>query len=118
MTEPLTPRHIGAYFGESWPSGVCEEGTWVPTPVGELCILCGTDIEDSDQGSFMGRIQGGLGPVHRECSLRSVLGGIGHFQDHVRWCLERRDPDGGLSYRASALAVWDWAQRHNHSGVD
>jgi hypothetical protein len=85
-----------------------------------LCILCGTDIEDSDQGSFMGNWEQhpALVPIHRECSLRSVLGGIGHLRDHAVWCIIEGDPDAGMSYRESALAVWDWAQRHNHSGVD
>ena len=50
------------YFGEPWPSGVCDNGIQVPTPVGELCILCGTPIQDGDQGSFMGS-EKGLVPV-------------------------------------------------------
>ncbi len=42
---------------------------------------------------------------HRECALRSVLGGIGHQIAHEYWCLQRNDPDGGLSRRQSALMV-------------
>ena len=93
------------YFGEPWPSGVCDNGIQVPTPVGELCILCGTPIQDGDQGSFMGS-EKGLVPSHKECSLRSVTGGIGHYRDHLYWCRQVGDPDMGLSYRESALQVW------------
>ena len=43
--------------------------------------------------------------IHRECSLRSVMGGIGHLIAHEHWCTQRRDPDAGLTYRQSALMV-------------
>jgi hypothetical protein len=110
------------YFGNPWPSGVCEEGVRVPTPVGAECISCGEKIEDDDQGSFIGGWQWGqrepVGPVgvkvpvHKECSLRDVLGGIGHLQNHLHWCVYERDPDGGLSRRESSLMVWSWVQDH------
>jgi hypothetical protein len=107
-----TPRFFGAYFGEPWPSGVCEDGgAQVETPRGELCELCKTPIFEHDQGNFIGRLDGGLGPVHRECSLRSVLGGYGHHIDHDYWCTEQHDPDGDLTYRESALAVWGLLHR-------
>lgn len=97
------------YFGEPWPSGICDEGTRVPTPVGEKCALCDEEIQPDDQGSFMGAWpdRPALAPVHRECSLREVLGGIGHHRDHDYWCHEMHDPDGGMTYRESALAVWE-----------
>lgn len=108
-----TPRHVGAFFGEPWPSGVCDEGTQVPTPVGEKCALCDEPVEEKDQGSFMGIWeQSGLAPIHRECSLRSVFGGIGHLEDHTFWCGNMHNPDGGRSYRQSSLEVWDWLQEH------
>lgn len=43
--------------------------------------------------------------AHRECSLRGVVGGIGHLIGHDYWCVLRHDPDAGLSYRRSALLV-------------
>jgi hypothetical protein len=49
-----------------------------------------------------------LVPVHKECALRAVVGGIGHHRDHAVWCLIEGDPDAGMPYRQSALAVWDW----------
>ena len=51
----------------------------------------------------------------RECSLRSVLGGIGHMEDHQHWCREVGDPDGGRSDRQSALEVWAWVRAHHQS---
>lgn len=111
MTLPET-RFFGAYFGEPWPSGVCDEGTQVAMPLGENCELCGEHIIPGDQGSFIGKVDGGLGPVHKECSLRSVLGGIGHLDHHNYWCVKNHDPDGGFSYRESALQVWKWVADH------
>lgn len=103
---PDQVARLGGFFGEPWPSGVCDTGHQVPVPAGEPCVLCTELIGAGDQGSFMFTPEGVLGPVHRECSLRSVLGGWGHHADHALWCLERHDPDGGLTYRKSALAVW------------
>jgi hypothetical protein len=100
-----TERFVGAFFGEPWPSGVCDEGIQVVTPVGEECIFCETPIEPTDQGSFIGSLED-LIPAHKECSLRSVMGGIGHLRDHFFWCRDKGDPDGGLGYRESALQVW------------
>lgn len=43
--------------------------------------------------------------VHRECALRSVLGGIGHLLDHSHFCGSELGPNAGLDYRTSALMV-------------
>jgi hypothetical protein len=113
----LTDREPGAWFGEYWPSGLCSTGRKVRTPVGEPCALCKEPIAQGNRGSFMGAAHDEFGaywltPVHRECSLRSVLGGIGHLRDHQRWCIEGKDPDAGYTYRESALLVWVM-QMHN-----
>jgi hypothetical protein len=114
-----TARGFDSYFGEPWPSGVCDEGIQVDTPLGEACELCGEDIVAGDQGNFIGAMRGEegqwvthLAPVHRECTLRNVMGGIGHLTNHLVWCKERGDPDAGMGYRTSALAVWDWVAEH------
>jgi hypothetical protein len=99
------------YFGEPWPSGICDDGQRVDTPAGERCLLCDEPIEADHQGSFV-YDETGPRPVHQECSLRMVLGGIGHLEDHHRWCTGEGDPDGGRTYRQSALEVWAWAQSH------
>lgn len=63
------------------------------------CILCSEPIESLN----VVRIWPGF--AHQECGLREVLGGIGHHEDHSYWCLNVGDPDGGRSYRQSALEV-------------
>jgi hypothetical protein len=68
------------------------------------CVLCGERVKPADESSPIGTPEGpGLG--HRECLLRSVLGGIGHHLDHLHWCVVMGDPDGGMTYRQSAIAV-------------
>lgn len=71
------------------------------------CVLCGEETTWQDLGYYAQ-----TNPMHRECALRSVLGGIGHLEDHQRWCIEAGDPDGGRSYRQSALEVDEWVHRH------
>jgi hypothetical protein len=44
-------------------------------------------------------------PMHRECTLREVMGGIGHLIAHEYWCAYHGDPDAGLTFRQSALLV-------------
>jgi hypothetical protein len=108
---PSTPREPGAYFGEPWPSGVCDTGTRVPAPVGEPCASCEEAVVEGDRGSFVGNGvwpgRPALVPVHRECALRDVAGGIGHHEDHRKWCLEVGDPDGGRTRRQSSREVWE-----------
>jgi len=48
---------------------------------------------------------------HRECMLRSVVGGIGHLIDHAHFCRGELGPDAGLDYRTSALLVDVWVHR-------
>lgn len=110
-----TERSWNTFFGEPWPSGVCDDGIQIPAPIGELCGHCDEAIVAGDQGSFMGNgiwpDRPALIPVHKECSLRAVLGGIGHHINHAHWCTIMHDPDGGKSYRASSLAVWEMITR-------
>jgi hypothetical protein len=65
-----------------------------------VCGYCREEVE-ADYVPPGGAMQAMLDgePAHNECSLRSALGGIGHLWNHQYWCMERRDPDAGLSYR-------------------
>lgn len=106
------------FFGEPWPSRVCDIGNRVPVPVGQPCVYCDETITPDDAGSFVMQVRpdsAASKPVHRECSLRSVIGGIGHLEDHDRWCLREHDPDGGRTARQSALDVWTLVQEF---GID
>lgn len=73
------------------------------------CLLCGEEVLDDEAGRPMPMVSAGgivsLHRVHYECILRSVLGGIGHHEDHSYWCENVGDPDMGLSYRESARRV-------------
>ena len=60
------------------------------------CVLCDEPMGDQPSVS---RAQ----PMHRECVLRDALGGIGHLVAHEHWCLQKHDPDAGLTLRQSAL---------------
>lgn len=95
----------GQVFG-TWDAPMTDDDIPIETPVGATCIWCQTTVQDGDNGRIApaGHIE------HRECSLRGVLGGIGHQIDHDYWCTQRGDPDAGLGYRASALMVWNWHQ--------
>jgi hypothetical protein len=105
-------------FGGSWGAPVCEGATEVETPIGAVCDYCNEPIVDGDQGTLQPFVATNdmpwmqMRPVHKECSLRQVLGGAGHFQDHARWCRTVGDPDGGMTRRESALWVWAWVQEN------
>jgi len=88
---------------------------------GMYCAVCGQSVpprcplceEVVTPNNHDARRMGGHNEwAHRECLLRSVLGGIGHLEDHQRWCIEAGDPDGGRTYRQSALEVDQWVHRH------
>lgn len=66
-----------------------------------LCALCDEDISTYDAWVPLNPMQYG----HHECSIREVLGGIGHHLGHEYWCLQQRAPDAGLTYRQSAKMI-------------
>ena len=66
------------------------------------CVLCGEPILPSDERPRA------VIDAHRECGLREVLGGIGHLVAHEYWCLQKHDPDAGLTYHQSALLTDAW----------
>lgn len=103
------------WFGEPWPSGVCEDGEQKPTPTGVECLLCDEKIVEGDRGVFRFAIdEDGWrvdAAIHRECDLRSVTGGIEHLTagpHAVGSCYE----GSTLSYRQSALQAWEWVMSH------
>jgi hypothetical protein len=66
----------------------------------DACVLCEEPIGPTEDAQPCQP-----GRAHRECLLRAVVGGIGHHEDHVHWCGVLGDPDGGRTYRQSALEV-------------
>lgn len=72
---------------------------------GMVCAHCDEAILPSDDLANIITMD-----AHRECALRSVVGGIGHLLDHAHFC-SGVGPDAGLDYRTSALLVDVWIAR-------
>jgi len=107
------------WFGEDWGAPITQDGHQLSTPVGQPCLLCEEAIRAGDRGVFMpyvGKEASGIAPVHAECELRNVLGGIEHLtapKGHpVGSCYE----GSTLTYRQSAVAAWEWLQSHKEVG--
>ena len=73
------------------------------------CVLCREPITLREQTRPIGTPHG-MRKMHTECSLREVMGGIGHLIAHQHWCVERHDPDAGLTYRQSAQLCWTYVE--------
>lgn len=111
----------GTYFGEPWPSGICDEGRQVETPVGESCEWCEVSVQEGDQGSFIGvasPARSFVAPIHKECSLRQVVGSYACILlgDHAVGACHEKDEELGLSKREDALKVWEYVQRNGLPG--
>ena len=88
-------------FG-TWDAPITDGAVWIAVPTEVSCMYCRREFVEGDNGAIMphGFTQ------HRECSLRSVMGGIGHLVNHARYCRSEIGTDGGLNYRQSAWLVW------------
>lgn len=109
---------MNGFFGEPWPSGVCENARQRPTPVGELCLWCDEPIEDGQQGVFISAFgeNGAVEhPEHRECALRSVLGGVAHLERRCTCFGGGAHDDDDMTPRESALAAWQWVQENGYA---
>lgn len=111
------------FFGERWNVPALEEGVQVPTPVGELCLYCVEAIEEGDQGTITTYVQRGADahplvtvvPIHRECQLRQVMGGINCLTRQHSRCSGGPEPDTdppGVSRREAAKLVLEWSRAH------
>jgi hypothetical protein len=96
-------RAQGRVFGD-WDAPVTDDDEPITTPVGNVCAWCQEAVKEGDNG----RISPTGFTEHRECSLRNVMGGIGHLVDHARYCHGELGTDAGLSLRASSLLVWEF----------
>jgi hypothetical protein len=104
------------YFGEDWDVPATQGQEQTPTPVGKSCGYCTVPIQDDDRGFLMQHLTGREGawqtaemPWHRECLLRSTVGGPDHLEGRCT-CHGGDAPQGtvtGPQMRAEALAVWD-----------
>jgi hypothetical protein len=71
-----------------------------------ICPMCNEPVRQGDDISPTSLFtEEGPQTTHRSCMLREVIGGIGHLIAHDYWCIQRHDPDAGLTRRQSALLV-------------
>jgi hypothetical protein len=108
------------YFGERWDAPLFDDVDAVQAdlPLGVACSLCAEPVAEGDQGFLRshvtmedGRPVADFRPVHRECELRGVLGGLDHVQGRcqgIGHCNQLRE-EAGRTVRQDALAVWAWA---------
>ena len=103
MTNDEWDAHVANLRSSGWadddPSGQVPP-TDEPRPWG-TCVLCDEPIGHYDAWVPLNAQQ----LAHHECSLREVMGGIGHHLGHDYWCAQQRDTDAGLTYRQSAVLV-------------
>lgn len=71
-----------------------------------ICFHCNEPITPNEDRADIINMD-----AHRECALRSAVGGIGHLLDHAHFCHGELGPDAGLDYRTSALLVDVWIHR-------
>jgi hypothetical protein len=97
-----------------WDAPMTDDAEWIEVPTDLACMYCGERFQRGDNGSV--NALGFAG--HRECSLRSAMGGIGHLVDHARYCRSELGPDAGLTYRQSARMVWRYVSEGARITVD
>lgn len=120
MTDPLNGwKAVEAFFGEPWPSGICETGIQKATPVGQRCWLCEELVLYGQQGSWIRAFSqvrhGDVDvPVHRECLMRQVVGSIEHLTGRCKCRAPQGLGDLGWSpagtFREQAMATWAWLE--------
>jgi hypothetical protein len=80
----------------------------VPTPIGQPCILCQESVVSGDIGTIDS--QGMI--THYECTMRSVVGSVGHQQGRCQCFGGTEEDPPGLTKRQAAIAacrLWDEA---------
>ena len=94
------------WFGRDWGAPVCRESSAVPTPIGQACAHCGEKVAAGEDGFMLGhwgQEVAGEAPLHLECYLRLILGGVNHLRGTCLCCGGTEPPDPpGISRRAAA----------------
>ena len=92
------------WFGQAWPSTLCEDCPRVPTPVGAICSHCAELIAEDDTGVIYAN-----GPVaHRNCFLRGWMGSVAHIRKRCSCFVpgsDESDPPGMTRRQAADAAV-------------
>jgi hypothetical protein len=88
-----------------------------PFPGGESCLYCGEPFDeaagDSGQATPCLRADGTteIAHVHKECQLRSVVGGLAHLEGRCS-CHGGTTETPGMTARQEAVEIW----RRHHAG--
>lgn len=114
------------FFGEKWDAPMADPpAEQVPTPVGQKCLWCDEPIVEGDRGILTGVVQmrngvtvGNTEPVHMECQLRQVVGGLAHLQQRCLCCSgDGGDPEEGMTRRDGARASLAYVEEVWRHGV-
>lgn len=79
----------------------------------EICAMCGEPGPDLFRGTEV-VTQEGVKHAHAACLLRNAIGGIGHLIAHNYWCVQKGDPDAGLTYYQSARLASEYINLIGH----
>ena len=124
MTEPAESPSV-PYFGPEFMRKDYE--VQIETPVGDLCLDCEEPIEEGDVGTLMNcaeRAPTGAfvifrRPIHYECSMRQIIGSVGHLMGTCSCCGgSEMDPPGMTRREAAkeALRIWQARQARKYGG--
>jgi hypothetical protein len=106
--EPIEEDQQGIFYLANAAIDQCRDERYLVWVEGDLF---GDSLASDEE---VGHGQVGVNGVHKECGFRAVQGGIGHYEDHTKWCIGQHDPDGGRTRRQSSLEVWDRFTRIAH----
>lgn len=87
----------------------------IDTPVGVPCGHCDEPIGEGDTGTMMMYVDVSKAeskPVHYECTMRSVIGSVGHIEGTCSCKVlgsHEGDPTGMSRRQAAVAAVRAWA---------
>lgn len=105
------------WFGNPGGAPYEADSEHIDTPVGEHCQWCEEAIVAEDDGVTIDTYREGVGwrdsPMHYECHLRSLIGGLNHLRGRCTCCGGDQPPDPPeLTRRQAAIqAVRLWGMR-------
>jgi len=99
------------WFGDAYGAEYEDDTPHTPTPVGAICPRCDEAIGPRDSGLTM-MWNGEEKPLHYECHLRGIIGGVNHLRKNCTCCggTEPPDPPELTKRQAARAAVstWHW----------
>jgi hypothetical protein len=83
----------------------------IEVPLGRTCILCREPILEGDIGTINGADQ----VSHYECTMRGVVGSVGHQMGRCKCFNGTEEDPPGMTRREAAIAACRlWDERHSH----